>query len=68
MTNAKLADELQVISRDLDDILADEQDAAIKLDRRFAEDHIAIERLLQAVREAKLKGRWRNTRFNVSFR
>jgi len=65
MTDARLADELRAISRELDEILAKEREAAFELDRRFAEDHGAIERLLQSVQEAKLGGRWRNTRFNV---
>ena len=65
MTNVKLANELQAISRELDEILANERAAAIELDRRFAEEHGAIEELLQSVQEAKLGGRWRNTRFNV---
>jgi hypothetical protein len=65
ITTAKLANELQAISRELDEVLANERDAAIELDRRFAEDHGAIEKLLQSVQEAKLGGRWRNTRFNV---
>jgi hypothetical protein len=65
MTNGKLANELQAISRDLDQVLANERAAAIELDRRFSEDLGAIEKLLQSVREAKLGGRWRNARFNV---
>ena len=65
MTDGKLASELQVISRELNDILANERDAAIRLDQRLAEDLGAIEELLQSVQEAKLGGRWRNTRFNV---
>jgi hypothetical protein len=65
MTDGELANELHAISLDLDNILANEQDAANKLERRFAEDQGAIERLLQSVQEAKVAGRWRNTRFNV---
>ena len=65
MTNVKLANELQAISQELDEILATERAAALELDRRFAEEHGAIEKLLQSVQEAKLLGRWRNTRFNV---
>jgi len=65
MTNGKLANELQAFSRELDEVLADERAAAIEIDRRFAEDLGAIEELLQSVQEAKLGGRWRNTRFNV---
>src|SRR6266545_1665398 len=65
MTNGKLADELQAISRELDEIAAKEESAAIELSRRFAEEHGAIEELLHAVLEAKSGGRWRNTRFNV---
>ena len=65
MTDGKLASELQAISRELDGILANDRAAAIELDRRFAEEHGAIEELFQSVQEAKLSGRWRNTRFNV---
>jgi hypothetical protein len=65
MTNGKLARELQAITRKLDEVLAEERAAADELGRRFAEDPGAIERLLQSVQEAKLSGRWRNTRFNV---
>jgi hypothetical protein len=65
MTNGKLANELQAFSRELDEVLANERAAAIELDRRFADDLGAIEKLLQSVQEAKLSGRWRNTRFNV---
>ena len=65
MTNGKLASELQAISRELDEILANERAAATELDQRFAEDHGAIHILLQSVQEAKLDGHWRNTRFNV---
>ena len=65
MTNGKLASELQTISRELDEILANERAAATELDQRFAEDHGAIQVLLQSVQVAKLDGRWRNTRFNV---
>jgi len=65
MTNGKLASELQAISKELDEVLADEQAAAAQLDRRFAEEHDAIEKLLQSVQEAKSAGGWRNTRFNV---
>jgi hypothetical protein len=48
-----------------DGILASELDAASDLDRRFAEDHGAIEKLLQPVQETKAAGGWRNTRLNV---
>ena len=65
MTDGELAEELHAISVDLDEILANERDAAIDLDRRFAEDYGAIEELLQSVQEAKAAGGWRNTRFNV---
>jgi hypothetical protein len=65
MTNGELANQLQAISRELDEVLANEQAAAIKLNRRFAEDLGAIEELLQTVQQAKLGGRWRNTRFNI---
>ena len=65
MTNRKLASELQAISRGLDEIFAYEQVADAELKRRFAEEHEAIEILLQSVQEAKSGGRWRNTRFNV---
>jgi len=65
MTNGKLANELQAISRELEDILANERDEASELDRRFAEERGAIEKLLLSVQEAKLGGRWRNTQFNV---
>ena len=65
MTNAELADELQEIKEELERLRVIERDAAIKLKRRFAEDHEAIERLLQSVQEAKAGGQWRNTRFNV---
>jgi hypothetical protein len=65
MTDAKLADELHAISQELDEILANEKAAAIELERRFAKDHGAIEKLLQSVQEAKMAGRWRNIRFNV---
>jgi hypothetical protein len=65
MTNADLANELQAISGELAKIRAEEQAAAVKLDRRFADDHEAIEKLLHSVQDAKLGGRWRNTRSNV---
>jgi hypothetical protein len=65
MTNVRLASELQAISRELDGILAQEKAAAIDLDRRFAEEHGAIEKLLLEVQQAKLDRHWRNTRFNV---
>jgi hypothetical protein len=65
MTNSKLADELRAISLELDEVLSNEQAAAIELNRRFAEEYGAIEKLLQSVQEAKLAGRWRNTRFNI---
>jgi hypothetical protein len=58
MTDGELADELQAISGELEEPLANEQ-------RRFDEDHGAIERLLQSVQEAIGAGQWRNTRFNV---
>jgi hypothetical protein len=58
MTDGELADELVAISRELEQLLAEEQ-------RRFDEDHGAIERLLQTVRETKATGQWRNTRFNL---
>jgi len=54
MTNGKLASELQAISRELDEVLANEQAAALELDRRFAEEVGAIEKLLRSVQEAKL--------------
>jgi hypothetical protein len=65
MTNAKLADELHAISRELEEVLANERAAAIELDRRFAEDLGAIKALLHSVQEAKAAARWRNNRFNV---
>jgi len=65
MTDGELADELQAISVELEQLLATEREEANKLERRFAEDHGAIERLLQSVQEAKAAGQWRNTRFNV---
>jgi PD-(D/E)XK nuclease superfamily len=65
MTTVNLAKELQAISGELEKIRAIERAAAIKLDRRFAEDQEAIEKLLRSVQEAKLGGRWRNTRFNI---
>jgi hypothetical protein len=65
MTDGELADELQAISGELEQLLGDEQDAADKLQRRFDEDREAIERLLQSVQEARAAGQWRNTRFNV---
>jgi hypothetical protein len=65
MTDGELADELQAISGELDELLADERRAADKLQRRFDEDHGAMERLLHSVQEAKATGHWRNTRFNV---
>lgn len=65
MTNSDLANELRTISQELDEILVNERSAAIELDRRFAQEHGEIEELLQSVQEAKLLGRWRNTRFNV---
>lgn len=43
-----MANELQAISRELDGILANERAAAIELDRRFAEEHGAIEKLFQS--------------------
>jgi len=60
-----LSKELQVISRKLDEVLADERVVAIESDRRLAEGQAAIERLLQAVQESKAADRWRNTRFNL---
>jgi hypothetical protein len=45
MTDGTLADELHAISRELDEILANERAAAIQLDRRFAEERRAIEKL-----------------------
>jgi len=65
MTNAKLASELQAISRELDEILAEETTAAIELDRRFTEEQGAIEELLVAIEKAKSDRYWRNTRLNV---
>src|SRR5262245_55615245 len=65
MTNVKLANELQAISRKMAEIHADEQNAAIELDRRFAEEQAMIEKLLTSVQEAKLSGSWSSTRFNV---
>jgi hypothetical protein len=65
MTNGKLANELHVITWELDEVLANERAAAIKLDQQFTEDLGAIEKLLLSVQEAKLGGRWRNTQFNV---
>jgi len=65
MTDRKLAYELRAISRGLDEILEKELKDDIELKRRFAEDHVAIEKLLQSVQQAKLSGFWRNTRFNV---
>jgi len=65
MTDAKLAIELRAISGELETILAQEQTASDEMKRRFADDHGAIEKLLQSVQELKSGGRWRNTRFNV---
>lgn len=65
MTDGELAYELQAIGGELEQLLENERDEAIKLERRFDEDHGAIERLLQSVQEAKATGQWRNTRFNV---
>src|SRR5580658_7223280 len=65
MTDAKLASELQAISRELREVRANERAAASELDRCFAEERGAIEQLLQSVHNAKSGGRWRNTRFNV---
>jgi hypothetical protein len=64
-TNGKLAHELQAISKELDQFPAKEQESASELDRRFTEELGAIEKLLHAVEDAKLDGRWRNTRYNV---
>jgi hypothetical protein len=61
MTERKLAEQFQEISRELDEILAAERMAITELDRRFG----AVEKLLQSVEEAKLSGRWRNTRYNM---
>jgi uncharacterized protein HemX len=55
MTDSELANELQAISLEIDDILANERSAGIG----------AIEELLQSVQEVKAAGGWRNTRFNV---
>ena len=49
MTNSKLANELRAIGLGFDKVLADERDEAIKLERRFAEDQGAIEKLLRSV-------------------
>jgi hypothetical protein len=65
MTEAKLARELKAISRELDEILAEEHRATAALDRRFTADHDAIEALLRAVQEARSDGRWRKTKFNI---
>jgi hypothetical protein len=65
MTDGKLASEFRAIGRELDKMLVADQVAATELDRRFDEEHGAIEELLQSVQEARLKGRWRNARFNV---
>jgi hypothetical protein len=65
MTDGELAYELQAIGGELEQLLENERDEAIKLERRFDEDHGAIERLLQSVQEAKAIGQWQNTRFNV---
>ena len=65
MTDGNLASELQKISRQLDEILALERAAIDELDRRFVKEHDAIEKLFQSVQEAKLLGRWRNTRINI---
>ena len=65
MTDAILAKELRVISRKLDEVLADERTVALESERRQAEAKAAIENLLQAVQESKATGRWRNTRLNV---
>jgi hypothetical protein len=65
MTDSVLANELHAISLELDGILGSERADAIELERRFAEDYGAIEKLLRSVQEAKAAGGWRNTRFNV---
>jgi hypothetical protein len=65
MTNRKLTIELQTIGRGLDEIDAKEHAAALGLERRFAEDQEAIEKLLKSTEEAKASGRWRNSRLNV---
>ena len=65
MTDGNLASELQKISRQLDEILALERAAIDELDLRFVKEYGAIEKLFQSVQEAKLLGRWRNTRINI---
>src|ERR1700693_3224301 len=65
MTDSEPANELHAISLELDEVLANERAASIELERRFAEDQEAIERLLQSVQEIKAGGGGRNARFNV---
>jgi len=53
MTDAKLASELRAISRELDEVLAAGRAEVAELNRRFAEEHGAIEKLLHSVQEKK---------------
>ncbi len=63
MTNGELANELEAIGREFEDILVAER--ATELDGWMADEDGAIEELLQSVQEAKVGGRWRNTRANI---
>jgi hypothetical protein len=60
-----LADELRAISREIDATLAAACLATAELDRRFVDEHGALEALFESVQDAKSGGFWRNTRFNV---
>jgi hypothetical protein len=65
MNYRELSRELKSISREVDMVLANEQDAAAQLDERFTEQNGPIKLLLKSVQDAKIAGLWRNTRFNL---
>jgi hypothetical protein len=65
MTERNLAKELEEISREVSEILWNEQIEAREIQRRFSEDEAAIRRLFQAVGDAKANAKWRDAHFNL---
>src|SRR5271154_4267003 len=65
MLDAAFADELRIIGLELDKLSRIEQSAGAEGNTGFAWDHLAMQRLLHAVEEAKTNGQWRKTQFNL---
>jgi len=65
MLDPDFANELRIIGLEFDKLSQVEQSPDPVGSKRFAWDHLAIQRLLQTVEKAKTDGGWRKTQFNL---